>query len=112
MSSSLAEYRKEVEERLEIERQNRDKLIEQIRNYDLVDEKYKSDIKQEILQNFEINENNTKEDETYKLAIKKFEEIETKRNSLNKMEEELKNNIKEKSNIEQKLRERKFDSSS
>lgn len=109
MTNTLIKYKKETDEKLEIERKNRDNLIKQIENYDLADEKYKDSTKQEIMQNFKKHENNVKEDPTYKLAIEYLEDIRGKQNFLRDMREKLKNKELEKADIEQRLRDQKMD---
>jgi hypothetical protein len=65
MTETPREYKKRIDEQREKRRINRDKLIQQIENYELVDKNYKARIRQEILLNFEENEKAEKNSELY-----------------------------------------------
>jgi hypothetical protein len=56
MTETPREYKNRIDEQRRKRRRNRDELIECINEYELVDERYKAETKQEILASFEKNE--------------------------------------------------------
>jgi hypothetical protein len=65
MPEKPREYKKRIDEQRKKRRKNRDELIEYINEYELVDERYKTETKKEILANFDKNEKAEKNSELY-----------------------------------------------
>jgi hypothetical protein len=65
MSETPREYKKRIDETREKRRKNRNRLLECLQEYELVDERFKTKTRKEILENFEKNETAEKSTELY-----------------------------------------------
>jgi len=100
MTETPREYKNRIDEQRRKRRRNRDELIECINEYELVDERYKAETKQEILASFEKNENAEK---TWELYVKIWEELANIEQKYQELEE-LKENLEAKRNERETLK--------
>ena len=82
-------YKKRIDETREKRRKNRDKFLEFLQEYDLVDERFKTKTRKEILANFEENERTEKSTELYLKIWQELWSIEIKYQELDEIKNKL-----------------------
>ena len=111
MTETPRQYKKRIDEKRKKNEKNRDKLIQQIEKYELVDEDFKTRTKQEILENFEKNQRAEKNSEFYLTVWKELEKIDIKYKELEILKEDLRKRIEEQDSLEIVLKEYEMDAS-
>ena len=101
MPEKPREYKNRIDEQRRKRRRNRDELIECINEYELIDERYKAETKQEILASFEKNE---KAEKAWELYVKIWEELANIEQKYQELEE-LKENLEAKRNEHETLKD-------
>ena len=111
MTETPRQYKKRIDDKWKKNEKNRDELIQQIEKYELVDKRFKTRTKQEILENFEKNKKAEKESEQYRIIVSELENIDKKYGELGKLKEKLKAKKQEKAQVDKEIRESKLDGS-
>ena len=109
MTETPREYKKRIDEKRVRNGKNKWKLIEKIEWYELLDEKFKSKTKQEILENFSKNEKADKESEQYKIIVSELENVDKKYEELGRLKTILLSKKNEILEVEKAIRESKLD---
>lgn len=109
MTETPREYKKRIDEKWEKNEKNKDKLIQKIDSYELLDEKFKEKTKQEILDNFVKNQKAEQESEQYTTILSELWKIDQKYVELNILKEELSSTKKDIAKVEKEIKESKLD---
>ena len=109
MPEKPREYKKRIDEQRKKRRKNRDELIEYINEYELVDERYKTETKKEILANFDKNEKAEKNSELYVKIWEELLNIEQKYKELEELKELLESKKQEYKDLNDELKEQNVD---
>jgi len=104
MPETPREYKKRIEEKWKKNEKNKEKLIKKIEWYELLDERFKTKTKKEILANFEKNQKAELESEQYTMIVTELWKIDKKYEELDTLEEQLKAKKKEKDEIEKEIK--------
>ena len=103
------EYKKRIVEKWQRNEKNKDKLIEKIEWYELLDERFKIETKKEILANFEKNKKAELEWERYTTIATELWIIDKKYEELEELKKQFKAKKAEKSKIEKEIKWTKLD---
>ena len=103
MEEKAREYKKRVDEEWINNEKNKEKLIKKIDEYELLDKKYKTLTKQQILENFSRNQKAEKESEKYLRVVSELWDIDEKYKELEELKEKLNQKIWERESIKKQF---------
>ena len=108
MTEKAREYKRRIDAEWRKNERNKDKLINKIREYELFDDSFKKTIEKEIVEVFLKNEKEEKGEE-YEGVVNVIREADKKYEVLDQMREKLRQKEEEKIEVEEGIKESKFD---